>query len=388
MVIAIVVDLIDNKTNGSVITAIRFAEGLRARGHEVRMVAIGADGENDCPVKERYVPILTEVSALNQIKFGKFDKKRIKKAFEGVDIVHLIFPFKLEKKCKQLADEMGIPTTAAFHVQPENVSYNAHLSWCRPFNSLVYAYFKQTYYKKFNRIHCPSAFIAGQLAEHGYNNELYVISNGYDPAFVPAGTPRRPNDKFEIVMTGRLAPEKNQQVLIKAISHSKHKDDIHLTLLGNGPKKKMLSKLAERLNIDVTFDFLPKEKLIAKLQNSDLYVHAATVEIEAIAALEAIACGLVPVIADSKCSATPQFALDERSLFEDNNEYSLAEKIDYWYERTAERQRMGKIYAESAKKYSLDRSLEKAERMFADEIRDANRKDLKKMQFVPVIQNN
>lgn len=388
MVIAIVVDLIDNKTNGSVITAIRFAEGLRARGHEVRMVAIGADGKNDCPVKERYVPILTEVSALNQIKFGKFDKKRIKKAFEGVDIVHLIFPFKLEKKCKQLADKMGIPTTAAFHVQPENVSYNAHLSWCRPFNSLVYAYFKQTYYKKFNRIHCPSAFIAGQLAEHGYNNELYVISNGYDPAFVPAGTPRRPNDKFEIVMTGRLAPEKNQQVLIKAISHSKHKDDIHLTLLGNGPKKKMLAKLAERLNIDVTFDFLPKEKLIAKLQNSDLYVHAATVEIEAIAALEAIACGLVPVIADSKCSATPQFALDERSLFEDNNEYSLAEKIDYWYERTAERQRMGKIYAESAKKYSLDRSLERAERMFADEIRDANRKDLKKMQFVPVIQNN
>ena len=388
MVIAIVVDLIDNKTNGSVITAIRFAEGLRARGHEVRMVAIGADGKNDCPVKERYVPILTEVSALNQVKFGKFDKKRIKKAFEGVDIVHLIFPFKLEKKCKELADEMGIPTTAAFHVQPENVSYNAPLSWCRPFNSLVYAYFKQTYYKKFNRIHCPSAFIAGQLAEHGYNNELYVISNGYDPAFVPAETPRRTNDKFEIVMTGRLAPEKNQQVLIKAISHSKHKDDIHLTLLGNGPKKKMLAKLAERLNIDVTFDFLPKEKLIAKLQNSDLYVHAATVEIEAIAALEAIACGLVPVIADSKCSATPQFALDERSLFEDNNEYSLAEKIDYWYERTAERQRMGKIYAESAKKYSLDRSLERTERMFADEIRDANRKDLKKMQFVPVIQNN
>ena len=106
MVIAIVIDLIDNKTNGSVITAIRFAEGLRARGHEVRMVAIGADGEKDCAVKERYVPVLTEVSAKNQIKFGKFDKQRIKKTFEGVDLVHFIFPFKLEKKCKELADEM------------------------------------------------------------------------------------------------------------------------------------------------------------------------------------------------------------------------------------------------------------------------------------------
>ena len=387
MTIAIVIDLIDCLTNGSVMTARRFADGLRAKGHEVILVAVGADGENDCNVKERYVPVLTEVSAKNQIKFGKFDEGKIRKAFTGADIVHFIFPFKLEKKCKKLADEMGIPTTAAFHVQPENVSFNVHMGWCKPFNSLIYAYLKHTFYGQFERIHCPTAFIAQQLANHGYKGELYVISNGYDPAFVPPKE-RPHNKKFEIVMTGRLAPEKNQQVLIKAISHSKHKDDIHLTLLGNGPKKRMLAKLAERLNIDVTFDFFPKEKLIAKLQNSDLYVHAATVEIEAIAALEAIACGLVPVIADSKCSATPQFALDERSLFEDNNEYSLAEKIDYWYERTAERQRMGKIYAESAKKYSLDRSLERAERMFADEIRDANRKDLKKMQFVPVIQNN
>ena len=387
MVIAIVVDLVDNKTNGSVITALRFANGLRARGHEVRMVAIGADGENDCPVKERYVPILTEVSALNQIKFGKYDEKRIKKTFEGVDLVHFIFPFKLEKKCKQLADKMGIPTTAAFHVQPENVSYNAHLSWCKPFNSLVYAYFKQTFYKKFNRIHCPSAFIAGQLAEHGYDNELYVISNGYDPDFVPAEKTNK-NDKFEIIMTGRLAPEKNQQVLIKAIGLSKHREDIHLTPLGNGPKKAMLKKLAERLNVDLTFDFLPKEKLIKKLQSGDLYVHAATVEIEAIACLEAVACGLVPVIADSKCSATPQFALDRRSLFEDNNECSLAEKIDYWFERDDERMRMGKVYAESAKKYSLDKSLEKAERMFADEIMDNKARSEENFSFRPVMQNN
>ena len=387
MVIAIVVDLVDNKTNGSVITALRFANGLRARGHEVRMVAIGADGENDCPVKERYVPILTEVSALNQIKFGKYDEKRIKKTFEGVDLVHFIFPFKLEKKCKQLADRMGIPTTAAFHVQPENVSYNAHLSWCKPFNSLVYAYFKQTFYKKFNRIHCPSAFIAGQLAEHGYDSELYVISNGYDPDFVPAEKANQ-NDKFEIIMTGRLAPEKNQQVLIKAIGLSKHREDIHLTLLGNGPKKAKLKKLAEKLKVDLTFDFLPKEKLIKKLQSGDLYVHAATVEIEAIACLEAVACGLVPVIADSKCSATPQFALDRRSLFEDNNECSLAEKIDYWFERDDERIRMGKVYAESAKKYSLDKSLEKAERMFADEIMDNKARSEENFSFRPVMQNN
>ena len=31
---------------------------------------------------------------------------------------------------QKLADEMGIPTTAAFHVQPENVSYNIQYLIC------------------------------------------------------------------------------------------------------------------------------------------------------------------------------------------------------------------------------------------------------------------
>lgn len=375
MTIAIVIDLIDCLTNGSVMTARRFADGLKAKGHEVRLIAVGADGENDCNVKERYVPVLTEVSAKNQIKFGKFEEDKIRKAFEGADIVHFIFPFKLEKKCKQLADEMGIPTTAAFHVQPENVSFNVHMGWCKPFNSLIYAYLRKTFYGKFDRIHCPTAFIAQQLADHGYKGELYVISNGYDPAFVPPET-RTKNKKFEVVMTGRLAPEKNQQVIIRAIARSKHKDDIHLTLLGNGPLKHKLAELAEKLGVDVSFDFLPKEKLIKKLQQSDLYVHSATVEIEAIAAIEAIACGLVPVIAESNLSATKQFALNEKSLFKDNNSKELAAKIDYWFEHPAERASMSGRYAVFAKKFSLNNSLSLAEQMFADEISDYSSRKL------------
>ena len=111
------------------------------------------------------------------------------------------------------------------------------------------------------------------------------------------------------------------------------------------------------------------------MQHADLYVHASTVEIEAIACLEAIACGLVPVISDSDLSATPQFALDERSLFENDNHLQLANKIDYWLENDSERERMSAVYANSAKKYSLENSLQMAERMFIDEINDCRARD-------------
>lgn len=369
MNIVIVIDLIDNLTNGSVMTARRFADGLKSRGHSVKIVGIGADGENDVQVKERYVPLLTEVSAHNQIRFGKYDKKTILKAYEGADIVHFIFPFKLEQKCKKLADEIGLPSTAAFHVQPEDISYNMHMSWFKPLNSFIYSMYRRKFYKRFNRIHCPSKFIANQLDAHGYKSELYVISNGYDKRFCPPEK-RDEHEKFEIVMVGRLAPEKKQKILISAIALSKYKDKIHLSLFGHGPTYKKLSKQARKLGVDVTFDFLPPDKLALRLQQSDLYVHASTVEIEAIACLEAIACGLVPIISSSELSATPQFALDERSLFENDNCRQLAKKIDYWYENDEERLRMGAMYAASAKNYNIDNSLQLAERMFRDEIND------------------
>ncbi|MBD5631642.1 MAG: glycosyltransferase family 4 protein [Clostridia bacterium] len=367
MKIVMVIDLVDLKTNGSVMTALRFVNGLKERGHEVITVAIGADGENDCPVDEKYVPLVTEVSAKNQIKFGKFDRDKIKKTFEGADIVHFIFPFNLEKKCKKLADEMGIPNTAAFHVQPENFSYNMHLGHFKPVVDFIYFFFRTYFYKNFQRVHCPSQVIANALKKHKYKAELYVISNGYDKSFIPPVT-RTENEKFEIVMVGRLSPEKNQQVIINAIAKSKHKDNVHLTLLGNGPKKKKLEKSAKKLGVDISFDFLGRDELIKKLQASDLYIHSAKVETEAIACIEAIACGLVPVISDSKLSATPQFAIDERSLFKNNNAPSLAEKIDYWYENKDERLKMSGLYAEEAKKYSLENSIIKAEKMFQDQI--------------------
>lgn len=367
MNIVIVIDLIDNLTNGSVMTARRFADGLKERGHSVKIVAVGANGESDVCVKERRVPLLSFVAAKNQIKFGKFDKRVIKKAFEGADIVHFIFPFKLEKKCKRLADRMGIPSTAAFHVQPEDVSYNIRLEKFQSVNNYIYGYLRRKFYKNFNRIHCPSHFIADQLSAHGYGAELYVISNGFDKAFRPPDE-KQHNKKFEVVMVGRLSPEKKQRVLIAAVAQSKFKNSIHLTLLGNGPTKKRLEQQAQKLGIDCTFDFLPKEKLIKKLQSCDLYVHSSTVEIEAIACLEAIACGLVPVISASPLSATPQFALDERSLFKNDDIFELAQRIDYWLENESERIKMGATYAASAQKYTLENSLMLAEKMFQDEI--------------------
>ena len=160
-------------------------------------------------------------------------------------------------------------------------------------------------------------------------------------------------------------------MLIKAVKKSVHSDKIQLILAGQGPKKKSLERKGFFLKNKPIFGFYDTGRLCELMAMSDLYVHAADVEIEAIACLEAIAAGLVPVIADSPLSATPQFALDERSLFKAGNAEDLAKKIDWWYEHAAQRRKMGKVYAESAGKYRLKNSIKLAEEMFEEAIAEA-----------------
>lgn len=82
--------------------------------------------------------------------------------------------------------------------------------------------------------------------------------------------------------------------------------------------------------------------------------------------MEAFACGRVPVIADSPLSATPQFALDGRSLFRPGDPDSLAERIDYWIEHPRERLAMEPAYAESARQYSIEACVSRFEAFTAE----------------------
>ena len=111
-------------------------------------------------------------------------------------------------------------------------------------------------------------------------------------------------------------------------------------------------------------EFYEPERLIEILHMADLYVHTSDAEIEAMSCMEAFACGLVPVIADSPRSATPQFALDERSLFPAGDSDALAQRIDWWIEHPEERKDMELRYAEHAKQYALEKSIQQTEEMF------------------------
>jgi glycosyltransferase involved in cell wall biosynthesis len=369
--ILFVIDVYDFETNGITISAKTFMNELRLKGHEVRFLCA-----SDKPGEEfKYclppwkIRIVKNVMRKQGVDFAKIDRKIIAEALDGVDIVHTFMPFKVSKVVYEMATERGIPVIAAFHIQPQNVSYNFPLMKIIPrVNAYLYGRFRRKYYKLVKDIHCPTQFIADELVRHKYKAKMHVISNGVAPMFTP-GEKDRPEewaDKFTIVCVGRFAPEKRQKILMKAVANSKYRDKIQLVFCGSGPRDNKLKKLAEKLKLFASFGHYKRPDLLRVLRSADLYVQPSKIEIECIACIEAFATGLVPIIANSKLSATRHFAIDDRSLFKVDDPKDLTKKIEHFYENPQEVKELREQYIEKGREYALSKSVDKIEEVYKE----------------------
>jgi len=207
LTITMVVDTYCTTTNGTTITAMRMTEALREKGHTVYVLT-----GSDCDEKDIYttghnkLPIVYQLTKSQGMLLAKSNKSIIQDAIKKSDIVHFLLPFKLCKEGKKIADKLNVPSTAAFHVQPENITSTFYLNSVQTLNKLLYSSFRK-FYNQFTHVHCPSKMIANALKKHGYKSKLHVISNGVAKEFYPKTVekPQELKDKFVILMIGRLS---------------------------------------------------------------------------------------------------------------------------------------------------------------------------------------
>ena len=273
----------------------------------------------------------------------------------------------------------GVQFTAAFHIQPENMTSSVSMGKVEWFNEMFYRSFRRNIYNRVRHVHVPSHFMGEMIAERGYTAKIHPISNGIQEAFMEAGEKKAESRKskvesqkqvFKIMMIGRLSQEKRQDVIINAVKYSKYADRIQLVFAGRGPEYDKYVELGKDLKHQPQFIYVGRDELIEELLTTDLYVHASDMESEAISCIEAFATGLVPVIANSEVSATPQFALDGRSLFMPGNPKDLARAIDYWLDHPKERHEMEEQYRLAGRQYSLEASVSQFEEMLNEEIQE------------------
>jgi len=373
MKITLVADIYGEVNNGTAIGVSRLVRKLRERGHNVKIVSPYKDEtENTVQLPKRNFGIFNHyVEDTNGVALAKPNDEILRKAIAGSDVVHFLLPFKASQKGVKIARELHIPYTAACHSQAENVTSHFGLINKSYANRYVYKHFYNKLFKYVKFLHCPSQFIKDELTRYGYKNiDMRVISNGVEPSFFhyEIEKPKQYKDKFCILMTGRFAKEKRQEVLIKAINLSKYKDKIQLFFAGSGPQKKYLQKLGDSLANKPVIKFFEEKELKDLINYADLYVHTSDIEIESLACMEAFTCGLVPVISDSKRSATKQFALTPDNTFLAGSSVDLADKIDYFIEHPDIKAELSKKYIEYAKQFAIENSVSKMEQMFNDAI--------------------
>ena len=339
MNVTVVADVLGEENNGTTVAAMNLIRYLQKRGDNVRILCSDQNHKGE----ENYfvVPVLNlgplnVVLKKNEVALSKPVESIIREALQGADVVHVILPFALGTASMKIACEMGIPVTAGFHCQAENLTSHIALINVGLANRTFYRYIYRHFYRYVDFIHYPTQFIRDTF-EKVIRHETpgVVVSNGVNEIFKkqPSERPPEYDGKFVILFIGRLSREKSHNLLLEGVQKSSHRDQIRLILAGAGPLQKRVEKYAKHLGIVAPhIEFYSRKELVRVINYADLYCHPAEIEIEAISCLEAIRCGLVPVISDSPRSATKCFALDERNLFHYNDPEDLAKKIDFWIE--------------------------------------------------------
>ncbi len=186
---------------------------------------------------------------------------------------------------------------------------------------------------------CPHA-IAGNadavavLRAKGYAQPVHVIPQfGVDPdIYHPADAPKPAGSPFVIGYAGRLVPEKGVDLLLRAAAGLT--GDWRIRLLGDGPERGRLQRLAQSLNIAERVDFLglvPSAQTAAHYAQMDALVLPSRrmpnwTEQFGRVLIEAMACG-VPVVG-SDCGEIPNVIGDAGLTFPQNDGDALRAQLE------------------------------------------------------------
>ncbi|MBR6347134.1 MAG: glycosyltransferase [Bacteroidales bacterium] len=376
MKILFVVNNLYATANGLSASARRTVRYLKDAGMDVRVLS-GRNWEEGGPQPEYvlpdyYFPVFNPLILSHGYHFAQSDVKVFQEALSWCDVVHLEEPFGIQYRLIKYAEKMGKPITGTYHLHPENMFASVHLHNWHFINHLCLHLWVKCIFNHCKVVTFPTENCMKRLRRFHLRAKMKVISNGVEPE-KGIHTGHGEADPFIICCIGRLAVERNQKTLIRAMKYSKYADRIELHFAGRGPRNERYFRMAERayrkgtLKYRPVFEFLDKEGLKDLASRSDLYIHCATVEVEGLSCIEALRQGVVPIIADAHRSGTTQFALDDRSIYRGpKNARQLARKIDWWLDHPKEMKEMSDKYIEFSKSFDIHRSIDELVKIFRD----------------------
>lgn len=208
---------------------------------------------------------------------------------------------------------------------------------------------------------------------HKLKNELnskkptYTVPNGIEFDLITKIKPAK--EKSDVIFVGRLMSHKNVDILIKSIKLIKEKNpEIKSLIIGDGPEKKTLEALTQKLNLEKNVKFLgflkSNDDVYALMKSSKVFVLPSTREGFGIVVIEANACGIPAITINHKDNAARDLIEEGKNGFVCQlNEEEIVKRIIRILINTSGLN-MKKVCMDLAKKYDWDKIVDEIEGVY------------------------
>jgi glycosyltransferase involved in cell wall biosynthesis len=300
MHIAIVTETWPPDINGVAFTVHALVRGASALGHRVEVLRPRRRGERDREAGTDEV--LLQGAALPRypgLRFGLPAPRLLQRRWTGQvpDVIYVATEGPLGHSALRAARRLGIPVCTGFHTRFDDFAHHYGFGFLTP---AVFACLRR-FHNRAAATLVPTAELMGFLESNGFRN-VRLLRRAVDTAlFNPA---RRddslraawgvPVDGFAVVHVGRLAPEKNIDLAIRAFSAIRARvPGARCVIVGDGPSREAL----QHKHPDVVFAGIRRgEDLARHYASADLFLFPSLTETFGNVTLESLASG-VPVVA-------------------------------------------------------------------------------------------
>ncbi|MCM1136252.1 MAG: glycosyltransferase [Clostridium sp.] len=326
---------------GVPISVERLAEGLREKGHKVVIFAPYYEEQEREEDVVRYGVIFRRKTDGFSVP-NSLDPE-IERRFrqEDFDLIHVHHPMMIGDTARYLSWKYHVPLVFTYHTRYEQYLHYIGLSALKG----MMPFYLKSCTKSCDVVLAPTPLMREYLEKAGVKSKVRVLPTGLlDDSFCPdrekAARLRRElagGKKRLFCSIARLAKEKNLEFLLKSMKIFKENygGDFRLALIGEGPRRKELEKLAGRLGL--------KEELIfvGTVSNREIknYCHAADAflftslsETQGIVLLESMAAG-TPVIALRATGVSDVIVNGENGYMTEASEIEFAGKVMDMFEK-------------------------------------------------------
>lgn len=225
------------------------------------------------------------------------------------DVIHTQSPFGTGLEALWAARRLHVPLVGTNHTPIEEFIGYSPIGGDLP--SKMARRFFAWYYDRCAYVSAPYPGLIESMKEAGFKSKAHAIANPYlsklftrpTASEKEAAKVRRGLTGPVILYSGRLAPEKHIDVIIKALAQVRKKIPATLVITGHGIAEIPLRTLAKELNMEecVRFTgFVGFERLCEFYHAADVFVIMSTAETQSLALMQAYGSALPAIVARAR----------------------------------------------------------------------------------------